>query len=45
MLCFAGAEEGIYLAMRALLEPGDHVVVLTPNYQAAETIPLVGLPR
>ncbi len=40
VMCFAGAEEGIYLAMRVLLEPGDHVVVLTPNYQAAETIPL-----
>jgi aspartate/methionine/tyrosine aminotransferase len=26
--------------MRTLLEPSDHVVVLTPNYQAAETIPL-----
>ena len=25
-------EEGIYLTMRALLEPGDHVVVLTPAY-------------
>jgi aspartate/methionine/tyrosine aminotransferase len=40
ILCFAGAEEAIYLAMRALLEPTDHVVVLTPNYQATETIPL-----
>ncbi|GAA1539277.1 aminotransferase class I/II-fold pyridoxal phosphate-dependent enzyme [Kribbella lupini] len=40
VMCFAGAEEGIYLAMRVLLAPGDHVVVLTPNYQAAETIPL-----
>ncbi|WP_433013056.1 aminotransferase class I/II-fold pyridoxal phosphate-dependent enzyme [Kribbella sp. CA-294648] len=40
VLCFAGAEEAIYLAMHALLEPGDHAVVLTPNYQAAETIPL-----
>jgi aspartate/methionine/tyrosine aminotransferase len=40
VLCFAGAEEAIYLAMRTLLEPSDHVVVLTPNYQAAETIPL-----
>jgi aspartate/methionine/tyrosine aminotransferase len=40
ILCFAGAEEAIYLAMRALLEPTDHVVVLTPNYQAAETVPL-----
>ena len=40
ILCFAGAEEAIYLAVRTLLEPTDHVVVLTPNYQAAETIPL-----
>ncbi|TDD14316.1 pyridoxal phosphate-dependent aminotransferase [Kribbella turkmenica] len=40
VLCFAGAEEGIYLAMRTLLEPSDHLVVLTPNYQAAETVPL-----
>ncbi|MEU8226002.1 aminotransferase class I/II-fold pyridoxal phosphate-dependent enzyme [Kribbella sp. NPDC048915] len=40
ILCFAGAEEAIYLAMRTLLEPDDHAVVLTPNYQAAETIPL-----
>ncbi|MEV0072617.1 aminotransferase class I/II-fold pyridoxal phosphate-dependent enzyme [Amycolatopsis sp. NPDC050768] len=40
VLCFAGAEEGLYLAMRTLLEPGDHAVVITPNYQAAETIPL-----
>jgi aspartate/methionine/tyrosine aminotransferase len=40
VLCFAGAEEAIYLAMRTLLEPTDHLVVLTPNYQAAETIPL-----
>ncbi|GAA1563844.1 pyridoxal phosphate-dependent aminotransferase [Kribbella sancticallisti] len=40
VLCFAGAEEAIYLAMHVLLDPGDHAVVLTPNYQAAETIPL-----
>ncbi|WP_406049669.1 aminotransferase class I/II-fold pyridoxal phosphate-dependent enzyme [Kribbella sp. NBC_00889] len=40
VLCFAGAEEALYLAMRALLEPTDHAVVLTPNYQAAETVPL-----
>ncbi len=40
ILCFAGAEEAIYLAMRTLLDPSDHLVVLTPNYQAAETIPL-----
>lgn len=27
-------EEGIYLLMRALLAPGDHVVVLTPAYNS-----------
>ncbi|MCB9418946.1 MAG: aminotransferase class I/II-fold pyridoxal phosphate-dependent enzyme [Ardenticatenaceae bacterium] len=27
-------EEGIYLTMRALLEPGDHVIVLTPAYNS-----------
>ncbi|MFF0339076.1 aminotransferase class I/II-fold pyridoxal phosphate-dependent enzyme [Kribbella sp. NPDC004875] len=40
VVCFAGAEEAIYLAMRTLVEPTDHIVVLTPNYQAAETVPL-----
>ena len=40
VLCFAGAEEAVYLAMHVLLDPGDHAVVMTPNYQAAETIPL-----
>jgi hypothetical protein len=40
ILCFAGAEEGIYVCMRTLLAAGDHVIVLTPNYQAAETLPL-----
>lgn len=39
ILCFAGAEEGIYIAMHALLEKGDHAIVITPNYQAAETVP------
>ena len=40
LLCFAGAEEGVYVAMRVLLQPADHVIVITPNYQAAETVPL-----
>ena len=31
---FAGAEEAIFVAMHALLEPGDHAVVLWPGYQA-----------
>jgi aspartate/methionine/tyrosine aminotransferase len=40
VICFAGAEEAIYLTMQVLLGPGDHAVVVTPNYQAAETVPL-----
>jgi len=40
ILCFAGAEEGVYIAMRVLLNKDDHAIVVVPNYQAAETIPL-----
>ncbi len=40
ILCFAGAEEGIYTAMRVLLDKDDHAIVVVPNYQAAETVPL-----
>ena len=40
LLCFAGAEEGIYVAMRVLLKADDHAVVVTPSYQAVETVPL-----
>jgi aspartate/methionine/tyrosine aminotransferase len=40
VICFAGAEEAIYVAMRTLLSAEDHAIVLTPNYQAAETVPL-----
>lgn len=40
ILCFAGAEEGVYAAMRVLLSKDDHAIVVVPNYQAAETIPL-----
>jgi aspartate/methionine/tyrosine aminotransferase len=40
LLCFAGAEEAIYAAMHVLLGAGDHAIVITPNYQAAETVPL-----
>ena len=40
VLCFAGAEEAIYTAMQVLLAPGDHAIVLTPNYQSAESVPL-----
>lgn len=40
VICFAGAEEGIYIAMRVLLNADDHAIVVTPNYQSAETVPL-----
>jgi aspartate/methionine/tyrosine aminotransferase len=40
IVCFAGAEEAIYIAMQVLLSPDDHCIVITPNYQAAETLPL-----
>ena len=40
LLCFAGAEEGVYIAMRTLLCKDDHAIVIVPNYQAAETLPL-----
>jgi len=40
ILCFAGAEEGVYAAMRVLLNKDDHAIVVVPNYQAAETVPL-----
>ncbi len=40
VMCFAGAEEAVYVAMKVLLSAQDHAIVITPNYQAAETIPL-----
>lgn len=40
VLCFAGAEEALYTAMHVLLSAGDHAIVIAPNYQSAETIPL-----
>lgn len=36
---FAGAEEGIFCTLHALIEEGDHVVVLTPCYQSLLEIP------
>lgn len=39
IFCFAGAEEGIFCSMQALLTPEDHVIVKTPCYQSLEAIP------
>jgi aspartate/methionine/tyrosine aminotransferase len=36
---FSGAQEGIFIAMQVLLEPGDHAVVVTPTYQSLHEIP------
>ena len=39
ILMFAGAEEGIFCTFHALIEPGYHVIVLTPCYQSLLEIP------
>lgn len=40
VLCFAGASEGIFAANAVLLDSDSHAVVVTPNYQSHETLPL-----
>lgn len=39
ILTFAGAEEGIYCAMRVLIEPEDHVIIIDPCYQSLSSLP------
>src|SRR5437016_7115161 len=39
ILCFAGAEEGIFCALATLCQKGDHVIVFTPCYQSLMEIP------
>lgn len=39
ILCFAGAEEGIYCMAHTLLEAKDHAIVITPCYQSLEALP------
>lgn len=41
ILCFSGAEEGIYCALYTLCKPDDHVIVLTPCYQSLKEIPSI----
>ena len=38
VLTFAGAEEGVFLAMHTLLAPGDHAVVVWPSYQSLHEV-------
>lgn len=40
VLCFAGASEGIFAANNVLLDRDSHAIVVTPNYQSHETLPL-----
>jgi len=40
LVSFAGAQEGIYAVLHALLQPGDHAVVVVPSYQSVETLAL-----
>ncbi len=40
VLCFAGASEGIFAANSVLLDKDSHAIVITPNYQSHETLPL-----
>lgn len=39
ILTFAGAEEGIFCALNAIVDSSDHVIVLTPCYQSLLEIP------
>lgn len=39
ILCFAGAEEGIFCALSAVLSKDDHAIVLTPCYQSLSEVP------
>lgn len=38
VLTFAGAEEGVFLTMHALLAAGDHAVVVWPAYQSLHEV-------
>lgn len=39
VLCTCGTQEANFLAFHALLEPGDHAVVVTPTYQSLHAVP------
>jgi aspartate/methionine/tyrosine aminotransferase len=40
ILCFAGAEEGLFWFMTETLGPGDHALLTVPNYQSMESAAL-----
>ena len=39
ILCFAGAEEGIFCTLFGVVEPSDHLIVITPCYQSLLELP------
>ena len=38
VVSFAGAEEGVFVSMHALVGPGDHIVVVWPAYQSLHEV-------
>lgn len=40
ILCFGGAEEGIFCSANVLCRAGDHAIVFTPCYQSLQDLPL-----
>ena len=40
ILCFAGASQGIFAANMVILDKDSHAIVVTPNYQSHETLPV-----
>ncbi|MBC7541439.1 MAG: hypothetical protein H7338_01770 [Candidatus Sericytochromatia bacterium] len=40
ILCFAGAEEGLYVTMHGRLDTDEHAIVITLNVQSFEAVPL-----
>lgn len=40
ILCFAGASEGIFAANNVILDKDSHAIVVTPNYQSHESLPV-----
>lgn len=39
VLCFSGAEEGIFCTLHSLCQDGDEIIVFTPAYQSLTEIP------
>ncbi len=39
VLMFAGAEEGLFCSLHAIIEAGDHAIILTPCYQSLLEVP------